>query len=232
MPATPSCSSATARRFDGVAWWLPLVAFATACAGASQGPRSPETALARWQTAIAADAPADAYALLSSGVRRGLPYEQFHTRWQSSHEERQVQARDLGGAEPVVQHAHLLLPGTDVVDLVRNGGGWRLSRALVSSRSPRTPEDAVRELARRLERDGLGSWAELATDCVREAQQARLERLVVGLSAHASETVTLSETRAVLAWRDDQDRFRVKLRRQGSDWRIEDVLLPPAPCPE
>lgn len=211
------------------------LAAATALANAGCGarhaaPPTPAHAVARrFAEAERLGDPRAAYALLSTDVKKRVPYDEFVRRWQRASVERARQAADLeaalGEGARLSEQATVTLADGKRLGLVHERGAWKMDAALVSSRRASTPHDALRLLLGAIEKRSFEGVMRILEDERRKAIAETLEAFERGLRLHLGDEIEVSDNAAVLQWSDGRHRFRIHLVREGSEWRIDRVVF-------
>lgn len=213
------------------------------CGGS--GPRSksaasPAPGVQSYIDVLRADDPGPAYALLSDEVRRQMSFEEFAAQWKDSAAERTEQAQALQqrleGAPPVQQHAVVVYPDGQTVHIVQEDGAWHLESAIVAPEHASGPHDAVRIFVRALEMRDIRRVMRILTVRRQDSIGAQLDAFVTSLGrrlAGADNTIEIfGKDRAELRWDDDGRQYKIVLRKEGDEWRVDDVHLRPAPAAE
>jgi hypothetical protein len=184
--------------------------------------------------ALRADDPRAAYALLSGDVRREVSYDEFALQWKQSAAERRWQARaledGLRGDPDVGERAAVFYSDGKSVQLEREGDSWRLESALVSRVRASRPRDAIRQLAEALRARDLAGALRILTARRRDGLQRQIEGFVTGISRRIDDRIEeIGTDRAELRWDENGVRYRIVLRKEDGEWRIDDIHVRPAP---
>lgn len=210
---------------------LAVAMAAAACAGAGGADRAPaSTAVEAYIEAINADDPRAAYELLSERERRRTPYEAFARAWRETPAERRAAAEDLreglAASTDLDERAAVTLAASDTVYLSREGGKWLLDAPLAAPDRVPTPRDAVTRLADALKAKRYEDLIRILSERRRDAIRERVQKLTRGLDAHRNAPLErLSDDRAALEWNDDSTRYRVILREEDGDWRVDEIHI-------
>jgi hypothetical protein len=210
------------------------VALATACAS-TQEQLSPQQALDRYAAALREGRTADAYALLSTEAKKGIPYESFQRIVRENPDEVREIARSLGNpASPPRVTAVVTAPSGEALLLVYEEGAWRVDGSAIDLYGQSTPEGALHAFVRAFrnrrydvllrfipdaEKEGLG------VDELKRAwegsEREELERLVSAVET-ALPTARLEVTgdRATMAF---GSAGTVELVRERGVWKVEDL---------
>ncbi len=209
---------------------LALAALA-ACGSLSTAPpaHTGATAIAR---TLAGDDPAAAYALLSAEARRRVSFEEFRLQWRATAAERAWQAARLrealatdadAGERAVVRYGD-----GKSVGLARDQGRWRLDAALVTRTRAARPREAVRRFAEAVRARDLQAFLATLTNRRREGLERQLAGFAAGLDRKVEGTIEeIGTDRAELRWDESGMRYRIILRKEDGDWRIDDIHIQP-----
>jgi hypothetical protein len=206
----------------------------TAC-GAATGTSAPAADGVRALVqALRADDAHAAYDLLSADVRKQVSYDQFALEWKQSAPERAWQARaleeSLKGDPDVGERAQVGYRDGKMVQLERDGDAWRLQQALVGRARATQPRDAIRELADALHHKDLAAALALLTARRRDGIARQIEGFVSGLDKRVDGKIEeIGTDRAELRWDENGIRFRIVLRKEEDEWRIDDIVIHPTP---
>ncbi|MGE0550242.1 MAG: hypothetical protein AB7O24_05870 [Kofleriaceae bacterium] len=213
-----------------VAGWLTLAA----CGGAG-GPRSPAADGVRaYVAALKSNDPREAYDLLSSDARRQMSYDEFALRWKQSDKERawqiEVLEQSLKGNPDVGERAIISFADGKLVQLERDDKTWRLESELVSRSRAKRPRDAIRLFADAIEQRDLNGVLGMLTQRRREGLTREVEGFVAGIGKRINDRIDEFGTdRAELRWDENGLRYRIVLRKENDEWRIDDIHIRPAP---
>ncbi len=215
---------------------LAIVLALTACGGA-RGPSTPAADGVRaYLAALKSDDPHDAYELLSAAARKKLSYDEFALQWKQSAQERQWQARaleeSLKGNPDVGERALVSFSDGKLVQLEREGKKWRLESELVSRSRAKRPRDAIRLFADAIAARDVGAALNVLTQRRREGLAKQIEGFISGLSKHQNAPLDELKDRAELRWDENGIRYRIVLRKEDDEWRIDDIYIRPAPKEE
>ncbi len=220
-----------------------LLALATAAAAlattASCGPaigKAPPAheGVAALVRALEADDPRAAYDLLARETRKKVSYEEFAVKWKASQAERAWQAKllaaELQGQPDVGERAIVTYPDGKSVALAREDRRWRLEAALVSRVRASKPRDAIRMFADALRRNDLDGVLRTLTMRRREGLARQVGGFLAGIDRKVDGKLEeIGTDRAELRWDENGVRFRIVLRREDDEWRIDDIHIHPVP---
>jgi len=217
--------------------WSGVVLVVLACGGAA-GPSSPaaDSVRAYVQALHSSDAH-DAYALLSFEARKQVSYDEFALAWKQGEKERAWQAKVLGdslqGNPDVGERALIRYPDGKLVQLEREGKTWRLESELVSRSRAKQPRDAVRLFAEAITGRDLTGVLNVLTQRRREGLTRQVEGFVAGIGKRINDRIDqFGSDRAELRWDENGIRYRIVLRKEDDEWRIDDIYIRPAPKDE
>lgn len=213
-----------------------LLALTAACGGA-RGPSSPASDGVRaYLAALRSNDPHEAYDLLSSDVRKKLSYDEFALQWKQSETERTWQAKvledSLKGNPDVGERALISFSDGKLVQLEREGKTWRLESELVSRSRAKRPRDAIRMFADAIAARDVSGALNVLTQRRREGLQKQIEGFITGIGKHASGPLDEFGDRAELRWDENGIRYRIVLRKEDDEWRVDDIYIRPAPKDE
>jgi hypothetical protein len=215
---------------------LPFALSLAACA--SIGPTPPaQRGVTALVAALRADDPRAAYALLAASTRKRVSFEEFALQWKASAAERTWQADRLDAAlraDPDVdERAAFTYPDGRTIALAREGARWRLEDALVSRVRAARPRDAIKMFAQALRTRDLEGLLRTLTLRRREGLARQIEGFLAGLDRKVDGKLEeIGTDRAELRWDENGMRFRIVLRREDDEWRIDDIHILPAPGDE
>ncbi len=212
-------------------------AIAGAACGGPRGPSSPAaTGVRAYIRALHSSDPHDAYALLASDVQKKLGYDEFALQWKQSQAERTWQIKvleeSLAGNPDVGERALVSFSDGKLVQLEREGKTWRLESELVSRSRAKQPRDAIRLFADAVGAKDVAGMLEMLTQRRRDGLQKQVEGFIAGLGKHVNGALETLGDRAELRWDEDGLRYRIVLRKEHDEWRIDDISIRPAPKTE
>lgn len=214
---------------------LALVAATSAGCGPAIGKAPPaQEGVAALVDALQADDPRAAYALLAKETRKKVSYEEFAVQWKATEAERAWQAKllaaELAGQPDVGERAIVTYPDGKSVALEREDRRWRLEAALVSRVRAAKPRDAIRMFADALRRNDLEGILRTLTMRRREGLARQVGGFLAGLDRKVDGKLEeIGNERAELRWDENGVRFRIVLRREDDEWRIDDIHIHPVP---
>jgi hypothetical protein len=206
--------------------FLTLLLAGAACAGRPAAPSRAAALAGRAAAALGGDDPRAVWDLLGSTARAGQSYEAFAARWKATRAERERRAaaleRMLREGEQVGERGRVTPEGGPPAELVLEPGGWRLDTPLVATLRAATPADALRLLAGAVDDRNVAALFRVLTSARRDDVRRALDRFTGGLRAHLADSIDVTGDRATLVWHDGEHRYRVTLKRENGEWRIDD----------
>ena len=218
-------------------WLAALLIAVMACSG-STGPSSPAaTGVRAYVAALKNNNPRDAYALLSTSARKKLSFDEFALQWKQSEAERKWQAQvleaSLKGNPDVGERALINFSDGKLVQLEREGKTWRLESELVSRSRAKRPRDAIRLFADAIAARDVSSVLGVLTQRRRDGLTKQVEGFVAGIGKRINDKIDeFGSDRAELRWDENGIRYRIVLRKEDDEWRIDDIYIRPAPKDE
>ena len=214
--------------------WLGLALVIAACGGTS-GPSSPAADGVRaYVRALRDNSPREAYALLSADARRKVSFEEFLLAWKQSDKERAWQVRvledSLKGNPDVGERALISFSDGKLVQLEREGKTWRLESELVSRSRAKQPRDAIRLFAEAISARDITGALNVLTQRRRDGLTRQVEGFVAGIGKRINDRIDqFGNDRAELRWDENGIRYRIVLRKEEDEWRVDDIYIRPAP---
>ena len=211
-----------------------LVLVSGACGGA-RGPSSPAADGVRaYLAALRNDDPHDAYSLLASDVKKKISFDEFALQWKASVQERKWQAKvleeSLKGNPDVGERALISFSDGKLVQLEREGKTWRLESELVSRSRARQPRDAIRRFADAIAARDIAGALGVLTQRRRDGLTRQVEGFVAGIGKRINDRIDqFGNDRAELRWDENGIRYRIVLRKEDDEWRVDDIYIRPAP---
>jgi len=220
----------------GVARWrsgfaLGLAALVAACAGGAS--LDPESTLHAYARALEDGRAADAYRLLGDEARRGMSFETFKKTLESSPEDAKEIGRSLARpTTPAVITATVTTPSGDALELVWNGGRWKIEASAIDLYRDDTPRHAIEGYVRALERKRYDVILRYVPDAHREGLDAaklkaawegpdkdEIEQVQAGLKqALPNGSIEVTGDRAQMAYGAGV----IKLVKEHGRWKVED----------
>lgn len=208
---------------------------ALAACGGARGPSTPAADGVRaYLAALRSNDPRDAYDLLSRDVKKQVSYEEFERQWKLSEAERTWQAQvleeSLRGNPDVGERALISFPDGKLVQLERDGNAWRLESELVSRSRAKEPRDAIRLFADAIAARDVNAALHVLTQRRRDGLTKQIEGFINGLGKRINDRLDrFGPDRAELRWDENGIRYRIVLRKEDDEWRIDDIYIRPAP---
>jgi hypothetical protein len=218
-------------------WLASILCAACAACGAAAGTTPPAADGVRsYLAALRDDDPREAYALLSGETKRRTSFDEFALQWKQSAAERKWQARaledSLRGNPDVGEHAAVSYPDGKVVQLDREGKAWHLEAELISRSRAKRPRDAIRMFADAVAQRDIGAALGILTTRRREGLTRQIEGFVNGLGKRVNDAIEEDADRAELRWDENGIRYRIVLRKEDDEWRVDDIYIRPQPKDE
>jgi hypothetical protein len=211
-----------------------LLATLAAC-GSMIGKAPPaQEGVAALVKALQADDPHAAYSLLAKETRKKVSYEEFAVQWKATKAEREWQAKlltaELQGQPNVGEQAVVTYPDGKSVVLAREAKKWRLDAALVSRVRAAKPRDAIRMFADAVRHNDLEGVLRTLTMRRREGLARQINGFLAGIDRKVDGKLEeIGNDRAELRWDENGVQFRIILRREDDEWRIDDIHIHPVP---
>jgi hypothetical protein len=118
------------------------------------------------------------------------------------------------------------------VSLEREGKIWRLESQLVTRSRAKQPRDAIRLFADAIAARDVGAALNLLTQRRRDGLTKQIEGFINGLGKRTGSDLDQFGDRAELRWDENGIRYRIVLRKEDDEWRIDDIYIRPAPKEE
>jgi hypothetical protein len=213
-----------------------LVVLLIACRPPS-GPASPAANGVRaYLSALKSNSPRSAYGLLSSATRKQISYDEFARQWEASKQERAWQIKvleeGLKGNPDVGERARVSFSDGKIVPLERDGNRWLLESELVSRSRAKRPRDALRVFTDALQSRDVGALLGVLTQRRREGLMKQIGGFTSGLDKRINDKMEEYPDRAELRWDENGIRYRIVLRKEEDEWRVDDIYIRPAPKDE
>jgi hypothetical protein len=210
-----------------------LVSWAAACSG---GRQAPFDVLQSYHSALREGRYSEAHALLSADARRAVSLDELERISRENPDEVRETVRWLEQVDPNAPvTARLDLGNGESVQLVEEGGGWRLDPAVLDFYGQRTPRQCVRSFTRALDRrrwDVLVRFAprriaeSLTPEQLRDAWERGadaddVQRMLTALRQSTERPIEVSGDRATMTY-GVGNRFTMQLVREDGVWKVED----------
>jgi hypothetical protein len=215
----------------GLGCLLAAVATMPACAGSAS--QDPESTLHAYARALEDGRAADAYRLLGDDARRGMSFEAFKKTLDSSPDDAKEVGRALSRpTTPAVITATVTAPNGETLELVWNGGGWKIEASAIDLYRDDTPRHTLEGYVRALERKRYDVILRYVPDAHREGLDAaklkaawegpdkdEIDQVLAGLK-QALPNASIEETgdRAQMAYGAGV----IKLVKEHGRWKVED----------
>ncbi|HEX7840504.1 MAG TPA: hypothetical protein VF469_23660, partial [Kofleriaceae bacterium] len=217
--------------------WLGIVLVAFAC-GRAAAPSSPAADGVRaYLRALHDNDPRAAYALMSAQARKQVSFDEFALAWKQGDKERTWQIRaledSLKGNPDVGERALISFSDGKLVQLEREGKTWRLESELVSRSRAKQPRDAIRLFAEAITARDITGVLNVLTQRRRDGLTRQVEGFVAGIGKRINDRIDqFGNDRAELRWDENGIRYRIVLRKEEDEWRVDDIYIRPAPRDE
>ncbi len=207
------------------------VALLAAC-HSMNGPSSPASDGVRsYVNALRSKDPHEAYAMMSADARKKVRFDDFALQWKENEKERAWQAKELEdslkGSPDVGERALVSFSDGNLVQLEREGKNWRLETELVGQSRAKKPRDAIRAFAEAIDARDIGRILSVLTARRREGLQRQIVGFVNGIDKRINDKLEESGDKAELRWDDNGIRYRILLRKEDGEWRVDDIYIRP-----
>ncbi|MBL9015903.1 MAG: hypothetical protein JNL83_17080 [Myxococcales bacterium] len=215
--------------------WLALALTLAAACGGPAGPSSPAAiGVRQYVSALKSNDPHAAWDLMTSDAKKKTSYDSFALEWKASQKEREWQAKvleeSLKGNPDVGERALISFSDGKLVQLEREGKMWRLESELVSRSRAKRPRDAIRLFADAIAQRDINGVLGVLTQRRRDGLTKQVEGFVAGIGKRINERIDEFGTdRAELRWDENGIRYRIVLRKEDDEWRVDDIHIRPAP---
>ena len=215
---------------------LTLALILAACHGGS-GPRAPAAeGVKAYMATLKNTDPSDAYALMSAEARKKISPAEFALQWKQSEKERawqaQMLAQSVKGNPNVGERAVVSFSDGKLVELQRDGDAWRLESDRVGRSQAKEPRDAIRIFADAVANRDVTALLGSLTQRRRDGLTKQIEGFIGGLGRRINDRLDQWSDRAELRWDEAGLRYRIVLRREDDEWRVDDIVIRPAPKDE
>jgi hypothetical protein len=178
-----------------------------------------------------------AYEMLSADTRRQISFDEFALQWKQTAGERAWQAKvleeSLKGNPDVGEHALVSFSDGKLVELDREDQAWRLQSELIGRSRAKNPHDAVRLFADAISARDVTGALDVLTQRRRDGLVKQVQGFITGLAKHQHDRLDPeNDTHAELRWDENGIRYRIVLKKENDEWRIDDIYIRPAPKDE
>ena len=105
---------------------------------------------------------------------------------------------------------------------------WRLESELVTPSKAKRPYDAIREFAAAIQQRDIGRILSILSERRRLGMQRQIEGFVNGIGKHAGDKMDRQgDSKATLTWDDNNITYKIVLKKEDDEWRIDDVYIRP-----
>ena len=204
-----------------------------ACGGATLGGQAPaESGIRSYIRALRSENPRTAYNMLTAETRKQVSYPEFELIWRDHKGERLEQAKALeeglkeGG--DLGETARIRYSDGKTVNMSRQSGRWKLESGLVARGHASRPIDAVRILAEAVASRDFDALMRVLTARRRNGISREVDEFTSSLIDSLDREVSqVGPDRAELIWETDSARYRIILRKESDEWRIDDFDIRP-----
>ncbi|MDP3275986.1 MAG: hypothetical protein Q8Q09_12370 [Deltaproteobacteria bacterium] len=215
--------------------WL-LVVVMGLCGGCGAARQAPFDVIQSYQQALQGQRFGDAYALLSAEARNAMSLEDFERTAREQPEELRETTRWLAQIDNnATTTARLELSAGESIELIEEGGAWRLDPTVLDFYGQRTPRQAIRAFARALERrrwEVLMRFAprrvaeQLTPERLREAWERGadaedVQRMLAALRQSTERPIEVTGERATMTY-GAGNRYTMQLVHEDGMWKVED----------
>jgi hypothetical protein len=184
--------------------------------------------------ALRSNDPHEAYALMSADARKEISFDQFSLQWKQSPAERAWQAKvleeSLKGNPDVGERALVSFSDGKLVELEREGKTWRLESELIGRSRAKDPHDAIRLFADAVSARDVSGALDVLTERRRDGLMKQVQGFITGLAKHQHDRLDpQNDKHAELRWDENGVRYRIVLKKDNDEWRIDDIYIRPAP---
>lgn len=175
-----------------------------------------------------------AYAMLTADAKAEISFAEFSRQWNETKAERKLQAdaimERLKNANSTGEQAKIQLPDGRSIYLSREKDHWRLEAALLGQSRAARPREAVAMFADALKRKDYAAVLNLLTERRRNGISSQIDAFIESLEKNATAEINqLGNDRAELRWDEAGFRYRLVLRKEHDEWRIDDIHVQRAP---
>ncbi len=173
-----------------------------------------------------------AYAMMSADAKKQISPAEFALQWKQSEKERAWQISELEksvkGNPNVGEHAVVQFSDGKLVELERDGDTWRLDSDRVARSRAKEPRDAIRLFADAVANRDVTAILGVLTQRRRDGLTKQVEGFVSGLGKRINDRLDEWSDRAELRWDDGGLRYRIVLRKEDDEWRVDDIVIRPS----
>ncbi|MCX5742328.1 MAG: hypothetical protein NT062_07515 [Proteobacteria bacterium] len=204
---------------------------------AARGPSTPASAGVRdYISALRSPDPHGAYGLLSSDARKKTSFDEFALLWKQTDKERAWQATALEASVSIIpdvgERALVTYADGKIVHLERENKRWLLESELITRSHARRPRDAIQLFADAIAQRDVTRILSILTQRRRDGIQRQIEGFIAGIGKKTNQKLEESGDKAELRWDENGIRYRIVLRKESDEWRVDDIYARPAPKEE
>lgn len=213
---------------------LVVAAGVPACGGAASASSPAADGVRAYINALRSNDPHDAYNLMSDSAKKKLSFDEFAIQWKASAAERDWQAKALEasvkGNPDVGERALFSYTDGKLVQLEREGKAWHLESELVSRSRAKEPRDAIRLFADAIAAKDINGVLGVLSTRRRESIEKQVDGFVTGIGKRINDRVDqIAPDRAEMRWDENGLRYRIVLRKEDDEWRVDEIYVHPAP---
>jgi hypothetical protein len=187
---------------------------------------TPAPQLHAWADAVKRDDAHAAYNLLSPAQQKKESFDEFERRWKDTKPERDAQAAALEAglrdAPSLGEKATVTLSDQKTTSLVHERGEWHMEAPLLGAARASSPQEALALFAAALEDRSVEGVMRLLTSTRRDGLNDQLTLFITGMKSHAGGEIQVTGDRATMQWNDGKHRWKITLRQENGEWRIDD----------
>lgn len=212
---------------------IAIAVLAAACGGAGIGGQQPaESGVRAYIKALRSDNPKTAYGMLTAATRKQLSFAEFEVIWRGHKGERLDQARaleeGLKEGSDLGESARVRYGDGKAVNMTRESGRWKLESGLIARGHASRPIDAVRMLAEAVAARDFDALMRVLTARRRNGISREVDEFTSSLIDSLDREVSqIGPDRAELIWETEAARYKIVLRKEADEWRVDDLHIRP-----
>ena len=189
-----------------------------------------------YMAALRSKDPGDAYDMMSADAKKRISPAEFALQWKQSEKERAWQAQALeqsGKSNPNVgERAIVRFSDGKLVQLERESDTWQLESDRVGRSRAKEPRDAIRLFADAVGNRDVTAILGVLTQRRRDGLTKQVQGFITGLGKRINDRLDQWSDRAELRWDEAGLRYRIVLRKEDDEWRVDDISIRPSPKDE
>lgn len=209
-----------------------LITVSAGCGAAATARTAPPAAngIQGFVKALRSDDPRPAYDMLAADVRQDVTFDEFALVWKQTKAERDDRARaleeGLKGNPDLGERSSVRYQDGKIVHLEREDGVWRLDSALVTRIHAGRPHDAVKIFAEGLAGRDFEHVMRILSARRRDGIRRQVDTFTDSLIRNLEGAIHFIGTDgAELRWEDGDTAYRIVLKKEGDEWRVDDVHI-------